>query len=162
MRNGDRRDLTVTPAARQAEDRWLGRDRVRGALDRLADLPYDFDLPRIVVAPRSRLGATLEPLTPQLAEYFGTKGGLLVSSVAQNTAASRAGLKAGDVITAVNGRAIESGADLTRELAEARQRGTVTLGIMRDRKTMEVTAQLESARPRDGRPLRPIRGARPV
>lgn len=159
-RNGDRRDLTVTPTAQA--DAFFNREDLRGALDRLADLPFEFDIPRVVLAPRTRLGATLEPLTPQLADYFGAKGGLLVSSVAEGTPAARAGLKAGDVIASVNGREIASGADLTRELRSAEAREQVKLGIVRDKKTMELTAQIDAGRPRQNRPVRPVRGSRPV
>ena len=54
------------------------------------------------------LGVELDPLGSQLADYFGVKDGqgLLVKRVAENSPASTAGLKAGDVITKVNGEAI--------------------------------------------------------
>ena len=48
---------------------------------------------------RGRLGVGIQELTPQLAEYFGTKDGVLVTSVEPETPAAKAGLKAGDVIT---------------------------------------------------------------
>jgi serine protease Do len=53
------------------------------------------------------LGVELDPVGSQLADYFGIKDGqgLLVKRVAQNSPASTAGLKAGDVITKVNGEA---------------------------------------------------------
>ena len=44
------------------------------------------------------------PLSDQLAAYFGVKDGVLVSEVLENTPAASAGVKAGDVITAANGR----------------------------------------------------------
>jgi serine protease Do len=51
------------------------------------------------------IGVELDPLGTQLADYFGVKDGqgLLVKRVAENSPASTAGLKAGDVITKVNG-----------------------------------------------------------
>jgi serine protease Do len=54
------------------------------------------------------VGAELDPLGSQLAEYFGVKDGqgLLVKRVAENSPASTAGLKAGDVITKVNGESM--------------------------------------------------------
>ena len=54
------------------------------------------------------LGVELDPLGSQLADYFGVKDGqgLLVKRVAENSPASSAGLKAGDVITKVNGEAV--------------------------------------------------------
>ena len=56
---------------------------------------------------RGRLGVTVQSLTPELEEYFGAKnGGALVSSVTQDSAAAKAGIKAGDVITSINGRRV--------------------------------------------------------
>ena len=54
---------------------------------------------------RGRLGVTVQSLTPELEEYFGaTNGGALVSSVTKESAAAKAGIKAGDVIASINGR----------------------------------------------------------
>ena len=49
----------------------------------------------------------VQSLTPDLEEYFGAKnGGALVSSVTRDSAAAKAGIKAGDVITSINGKAV--------------------------------------------------------
>src|SRR5262245_61435930 len=68
-------------------------------------------MPAIPLAPFStytgrRLGMSVETLDEQLAQYFGVKEGVLVRSVTADSAAAKAGLKAGDVITAINGRQI--------------------------------------------------------
>jgi serine protease Do len=164
LREGSRRDLTITPAA-QSLDRWidpLSRERLRGAMERVAEIPFDFDLPQLVVGQRSRLGATVQNLGAQLATYFGVTEGVLVSSVVADSPAARAGLRAGDVITSVNGRTITSPGDLAREL-RSQSPGTddaeVKIGIVRDRKASEVSATIE--RPAR-RPVRSIRRARPV
>ena len=66
---------------------------------------------------RGRLGVSVQSLTPDLQEYFGaTSGGALVSSVTKESAAAKAGVKAGDVITSINGRRITDSDDLVREL----------------------------------------------
>src|SRR3989442_11987524 len=143
LRGGARRDLEITPAGdadRRAElmihgdigdyMRDLGRD-----LGRLGDrLPpfnfnFDFDMP---LAGR-RLGVSVEELTSQLAGYFGAKDGVLVTSVADSSAASRAGLKAGDVITAINGQSVRSREDLLRGIREAPDSDEVKIGIVRDK-----------------------------
>jgi serine protease Do len=156
LRDGARRDIEITPAGdadRRAElmihgdigdyMRDLGRD-----LGRLGDrLPpfnfnFDFDMP---LAGR-RLGVSVEELTSQLAGYFGAKDGVLVTSVADGSAASRAGLKAGDVITSMNGQSVRSREDLLRGLREAPDSGEVTIGIVRDKKDSTVKAKLEVPR----------------
>src|SRR5216683_1792841 len=64
-----------------------------------------------------RIGVSTQPLTKQLADYFGAKdGGLLITSVNDNSPAARAGLKAGDVITAVDGEKVDSSGDIVRAI----------------------------------------------
>ncbi len=73
---------------------------------------------------RGRLGVTVQSLTPELEEYFGAKnGGALVSSVTKESAAAKAGVKAGDVITSINGKRVEDSDDLVRELERCERRG---------------------------------------
>lgn len=89
-----------------------------------------------------RLGVSVQGLTPQLAEYFGVKDGVLVSAVQDDSPASRAGLEAGDVITSVNGSAVDDASELRRLLRDAPQ-ATVKVGVMRDRKAMTIDVTLD-------------------
>jgi len=97
---------------------------------------------------RGRLGVTIQELTPDLAAYFGVKEGVLVSSVSADTPAAKAGIKAGDVITAVDDKAIKDGAALVSQLSA--KEGDVTIAITRDRKAMSVKANV-------GKPEQPKR-----
>lgn len=91
---------------------------------------------------RGRLGVTVQELSTELADYFGAKnGGALVSSVAKGSAAETAGLKAGDVITSVNGDRVSDGDDLIRELENVS--GEVSLGVVRDKKEITVKASFQ-------------------
>lgn len=93
---------------------------------------------------RGRLGVQVETLSDQLADYFGVKGGgVLVSSVTADSPAQKAGLKAGDVITAVNGTAVRDAGELVEELGERGDGREVRLDVVRDKKTTTVTATLE-------------------
>jgi membrane-associated protease RseP (regulator of RpoE activity) len=65
------------------------------------------DAGNMVVMPgRGRLGVNVQELAPELAAYFGVKDGLLVNAVQADTPAAKAGIKAGDVIGSVNGKAV--------------------------------------------------------
>lgn len=178
LRDGSRQTLSITPAS---GDEWA-YDRLDEAIARMnrrlrevpRTLAFDFDRmlppeppepprpPRAPRAPRepgferwfdgARLGASVQPLGDQLATYFGVKDGVLVSDVAADSAAAKAGLKAGDVITAIDGHAVVDPDDLVRGLREAEGK-TVPLAIVRDRKPMTVKATIERAsRPRVARP----------
>ena len=86
-----------------------------------------------------RIGVSTQPLTRQLADYFGVKdGGLLITSVNDNSPAAKAGLKAGDVITAVDGEKVASPGDVSRAISK-KEDGPVSLTIIRDRNTRTVT-----------------------
>jgi serine protease Do len=89
------------------------------------------------------LGITTGDLSPQLAEYFGTKDGVLVSSVRTDSAAAKTGLKAGDVITTVNGAQVTGPAELRRRLGRIEAGEEFTLGIVRDKKPMTLKGKLE-------------------
>ncbi len=89
-----------------------------------------------------RIGISTTRLTKQLAEFFGVSEGkgVLITSVQADGPAAKAGLRAGDVITAVDGEKIEGAADLSRAINQQKQ-GDVTLTIIRDKRqqTIKVT-----------------------
>jgi serine protease Do len=89
-----------------------------------------------------RIGINGVELTKQLADYFGvTSGkGVLITAVSDDGPAAKAGLKAGDVITAVDGEAISSPDELS-ELVRRKKDGDVTLTVIRNKsqQTFRVT-----------------------
>lgn len=91
-----------------------------------------------------RIGVSTTQLTRQLADYFNVPGGrgLLITAVSENSPASRAGLKAGDVIMDVDGQKIESAGDLSRAI-NRQSDGDITLTIIRnrERRTLRVTPE---------------------
>ena len=141
VRAGSRRDLQITPRAGDQLTRGLPdvqqlEQRLR-ALPEPRDRPQtpgDLDpMPDLRVTPRGQIGITLAPLTAQLTAYFGVKEGVLVSSVMTDSAAAQAGLRAGDVITAVNGRPAQSVADVTRAVRAAKPGSALDLRVFRDK-----------------------------
>src|SRR4030095_14219074 len=80
---------------------------------------------------RRRIGITTTHITNQLADFFGIADGrgVLVTSVIENGPAAKAGLKAGDVITAVDGEKVDSTGDISRVVNNKRE-GDVTLTVV--------------------------------
>jgi serine protease Do len=108
---------------------------------------------------RGRLGVSIQPLEGQLAEYFGTPAGVLVNSVEKDSPAAKAGLKAGDVLTAVNGKAVAEPSELIEAVREAEDGATLTLDVVRDKKAQSFKATLEkrdTELPRKRQEVRPI------
>jgi serine protease Do len=150
-RNGSRQSLNVTPENAGRDVARLPELRLPPDVDLNIDIP---ELPQVYFGTSMRrLGAQLSPLSDQLAEYFGVPGGALVTSVEPKSVAAQAGLKAGDVITSVNGRAIDAPSEAARELRDLEAKATVELRVMRDKKsvTMKMTMpERERARARVG------------
>ena len=166
-RGGQRITVTVTPDRSTFGDDF-GMRLLDAPLARLALPPTPPPTPPAPRAPRApsinpvmpfdllgrfrnsgRLGVTIEDLDTQLAEYFGVKEGVLVKSVAEGSVAAKAGLKAGDVITSVNGRHIYDSSDVTRALDRIESNGELTLEVSRDRKTQTLKGKLEAPETRN-------------
>jgi serine protease Do len=102
------------------------------------------DIPQIFTTLRSpMLGVEAESLGSQLAVYFGVKEGVLVRSVLDNTPAQKSGIKAGDVITKVDGMAVSTPNELSTAVRSANGKKTYTIELLRDRKPMSVSVNVE-------------------
>lgn len=95
-----------------------------------------------------RLGITAESLTPQLAEFFGVKDGkgVLVASVEDNGVAAKAGIKAGDVIVAVDNERVDSGRALVKALS-GKTEGVVPFKVVRNHAEQTINVTLEKREP---------------
>ena len=100
---------------------------------RIPDIPHTFMGWR-----SSLLGVEAESLDGQLAEFFGVKEGVLVRSVVHGSAAERAGMKAGDVITRVDDSKVASSSDVTSRLRSSRGK-SVPVVVLRDHKEVTVS-----------------------
>src|SRR5215467_968792 len=156
-RNGHTQTISVTLG--KAEER-------RHSLKMLTPAPgapgsFAFTMPEIPMPPmewngtfvmggQPRLGIDIEDLNGQLGSFFGAPDGegVLVREVNPGSAAEKGGLKAGDVITSVNGERIRTIGDL-RERLSAKQEGkdkdkdqTVKLGVLRNKSEVSLTVEL--------------------
>jgi serine protease Do len=94
------------------------------------------------------LGITVGDLSDQLAGYFGVKDGVLVTSVADDSAAAKAGIKAGDVITSLNGTDVTQPSDLRRRIQRLTDGDEFTIGVVRDKKSLTLKGKSEGTRSR--------------
>lgn len=85
---------------------------------------------------RGMLGVQGGEITSELAQAMGYESsqGAFISQVVPNSAADKAGLKAGDIITSVNGKSIDSFAELRAKVATLGAGKKITLGVLRDGK----------------------------
>jgi S1-C subfamily serine protease len=113
---------------------------------------FEFDIPGIhILADRSvrdfprvqvntvyvQNGIRVEQMTDQLRDYFGvfSNNGVLVTSVDSGSAAEKAGLKAGDVITAIDGKTIRTPSEFSREM---RAGSRPALKVFREKKERDI------------------------
>ena len=160
VRGTSKQTLNVVPESAGSFDRLLSNNTRRQlqGLERQLPRNFNFDadafrrsLPGIGLG----LGVTVSPLTDQLASYFGVTRGVLVSSVVSNSPASEAGIKAGDVITAINGQDVSSSADITRA-TRGRDGGALDITVTRDRKSLSLKATVPGRSRTSGRGGLPI------
>jgi serine protease Do len=93
---------------------------------------------------RGYMGALLGSLTPELAPQFGLKNdkGALVSQVTPGGPAEKAGLKMGDVVTAIDGKPVNNADDLTMAVISKAPGSTVNLDLVRNSKPMQLSITL--------------------
>jgi S1-C subfamily serine protease len=88
------------------------------------------------------LGVNIQTLTPDIAESMGAANtvGALVSQVVEGSAAETAGIKAGDIITAVNGKPVKDASGLRNSIGLLSIGDRVDVALLRDGKPRRVTA----------------------
>jgi len=155
-RGGAEQEVTATLSKRDFGGllrAQVGKDGLRGQIEDDVFRGLEKDFPKIEMGNlgdgnfvfafgNRRIGVGTQTLTKQLADYFGVSGGVLITSVSDNSPAAKAGLKAGDVITAIDGEKVSSPGDITRALGK-KETGDVSLTVVRDRNTRTVTVTPE-------------------
>jgi serine protease Do len=137
-RNGATQSITATLQTRK--------------LKTMATVMPNFDMPEVHIPDMPQvfttwrnpmLGVEAESLGPQLAAYFGVKDGVLVRSVAKDTAAEKAGIKAGDIITKVSGSAVTTPNELLSAVHASMAKKSFPIELMRDRHETSVTVTID-------------------
>jgi len=150
-RGGSEQEVTATLGRKSLSFQTLNGDDAKAwkweaPLNALKDWKWenfqsDGDGPMVFsLGARRRIGVNTVALTKQLADYFGIADGkgVLVTSV--DGPAAAAGIKAGDVITAVDGEKVETSGDVSR-IINRKKEGAVSLTIVRNKnqQTIQVT-----------------------
>jgi serine protease Do len=153
------RDGNIQTVAVQLADRKALDHDVRNKIDSGADDPAPapsmgilggggdapagggFHLP--FFAPTLKVGAEVEPLTSQMADYLGVAGGLMVKQVTRRSEAAVAGFHVFDVILKVGSDTMNTAADWERAL-RSNEGKPVQVTIQRDKKQQVLTLQVDS------------------
>jgi len=170
-RGGSEQEVAVTVAKRNGSMNTMGNFSFKGldkleGLDKLKELGKlkDFDkmMPPgadvwswegqdkdgmvLAFGNHRRIGVSTVQLTKQLADYFGISDGkgVLVTSVTEDSPAAKAGLRAGDVITAIDGEKVEGAGDLARGINKKKD-GDVTITLIRDKNQRTITVTPKEA-----------------
>jgi Do/DeqQ family serine protease len=100
---------------------------------------------------RPWLGAKLQSVTPDIADSLGLKtpSGALVANVVPGSPAARAGLKASDLITAIDGQPIDDPNGFDYRFATHPLGGSSQIDVIRDGKALKLSVALETAPDRD-------------
>jgi serine protease Do len=152
-RDGRTQNLSVELADRNAfyEKQMQGRMRDFGKPFALATPNLNFNMPDMFFMDSRTplLGINAEDLTGQLGGYFGApdNSGVLVREVRSGTPADKAGLKAGDVIIKVDGKAVKSLSELREQLRDKSDQKTVNLGVLRKGSELNVPVEIEKPKP---------------
>ncbi|TCK73581.1 trypsin-like peptidase domain-containing protein [Acidipila rosea] len=92
---------------------------------------------------RGSIGISFRPnLPPAVSRVYGFKNGVLISSVTPGQPADKAGLKTGDIITAIDGKTIKDGDELVNNISARKPGTSVSIGYLRNGKPMTTTVTI--------------------
>ncbi len=117
-------------------------------IDNVRDMLYDI-IEHGYVTGKPYVGVTLATANANQAAQYGRSGGAYVQSIVSGAAADKAGLRQGDIITAVDGQEIESHAEFI-EIKDTHKAGdTVKLTVDREGRKMELSLTFDEKKPTD-------------
>ena len=140
LRKGEQKVMTATIGERQGEEpaKFFGDP---GSLPQIYTKKYVKNRSSIS---DTYIGVNLESLNAQLGEYFGVKDdqGALITEVFEDSPAKKAGLKAGDVITQIDGKEVAEPADVQKVVGDKSKGDKLSLTIIRDRARLEMALEV--------------------
>lgn len=155
-RNGATQTITATVGDRKAAKRMVvernftmdpkwqqDMAKMQEELGRMRfELP---DMPQVFMSYRSgALGVEAESVGSQLAEFFGVKKGVLVRSVRKESAAEKAGIKAGDVIVKVDNQEVSTPSQISKAIRESESKKTFPVTVVRNHQELTLNVTIEN------------------
>jgi serine protease Do len=152
----DGRQQSITATLGKAEERhnmMFKKAGPQGFAFRVPEMPVIPDVPTaewngtFLMSAKPRLGIDAEDLSGQLGSYFGAPEGegILVRNVNTDSPAEKAGVKAGDVITTLNGERIRTASELRERLSDVEAGKTVKLGVVRNKSNVTLNVEIPAA-----------------
>ncbi|HWZ98157.1 MAG TPA: PDZ domain-containing protein [Candidatus Dormibacteraeota bacterium] len=150
-RDGSQQTVTATLGkSEERHDMMFKKVTPQAFAFRVPEMPEIPDVPTpewsgtFLMNAKPRLGIDAEDLGGQLGSFFGVPEGegILVRNVNSDSAAAKAGVKAGDVITSFNGERIRTASELREKLAGVEAGKTVKLGIFRNKSNITLNVEL--------------------
>jgi serine protease Do len=148
-RNSARQNVSATLSARPAPTLFTDSDGPAPPAVPMPPNPFppevlDGSVFQGMMVQSPRIGIEGETLAGQLADFFGVKEGVLVRSVLANSAASKAGLKAGDVIVKVNAIPVANTREISGVIRAAHKNATFT--VVRNHREITLNVEIAQAR----------------
>jgi serine protease Do len=149
-RGGQTQTVAVTTARRKpmvarSEDGSMRIEIPRMEMPPMPSMPaMGMDIPRSNMSWRSgMLGIEGEAVDGPLAEFFGVKEGVLIRNIGKGTAAEKAGLKVGDVLTKVDASTVATPRQITSTIRGLKEKRTFPVVVMREKREMTVSVTVE-------------------
>jgi len=151
-RDGRSQNLKVTVGKHEAGNMKVFADGPKSFAFKMPTLPEMPDLSGLdhlrsfaMASPgRPLLGIDAENLKGDFGNYFGAPDGegVLVRGVFSNSAAAKAGMKVGDVITSLNGDRIRNASELREKLLTHHEEKSIQLGVLRNKSELKLSVEL--------------------
>jgi serine protease Do len=147
-RNGAKQTVSATLDSRPGSFFAFGGPEFPNApAPPMPPVPFNDGGPFLTVPGNSPIvGFEGEALNAQLAQFFGVKEGVLVRSVTAKTPAERAGLKAGDVVTKVNGTPVTTPREITGVVRSSRNKKPIAFTVVRNKKEISLNVEIAEDR----------------
>jgi serine protease Do len=130
-------------------------DQIRRRVEVISPKAFAFTMPKMggsmfaMAARGPILGIGVQDLEGQLGKYFGAPDGegVLVTEVNSGSPAEKGGMKAGDVITKIDGARVRTTSDLREQLRENREKKTVSVTVLRKGTETSLNVEIEQPKP---------------